>query len=283
MKTEGQNLKSAIRLSAIWPQSAISSFGLLFAFALLCVTLSLISPYFLTLRNLTNVLAQGSINTVLAIGLTFVIIGGGIDLSVGSALALVGVVMAALVERTLSAPVAIAVGLLSGLTIGALNGLVVVRTRIPPFIVTLGTLSVARGLAFIFAGGRTIPVQPVALRVWGEGRLLGVPVPTIIAFALVVIAHVVLTRSVFGRHLFAIGGNERAAWIAGVQTGLTKWVSYLISGFAVFIGALISVGRLGSADPIRGEGYELDAIAAVIIGVVIIAAVLLDQMRHKNP
>jgi ribose transport system permease protein len=138
--------------------------------------------------------------------------------------------------------------------------------RIPPFIVTLGGLSIARGLAFVAAGGRTIPVAPATLRVWGESRLAGVPVPTIIAVLLVIISHVVLTRTVFGRHLMALGRNERATQFAGVNTDRVKWSAYVISGLAVFLGALISVGRLGSADPIRGEGYELDAIAAVIIG-----------------
>jgi ribose transport system permease protein len=198
--------------------------------------------------------------------MTFVIISGGIDLSVGSALALTGVVMARLVAGGWNVPAAISAGLFCGLAIGAANGFGVVRMRIPPFIVTLGGLSIARGLAFVAAGGRTIPVAPATLRVWGESRLAGVPVPTIIAVLLVIISHVVLTRTVFGRHLMALGRNERATQFAGVNTDRVKWSAYVISGLAVCLGALISVGRLGSADPIRGEGYELDAIAAVIIG-----------------
>jgi len=256
------HLPSAIR----WRELARQAAGLGLILIALCVVLSLRSPYFLTQRNLLNVLAQSSINTVLAVGMTFVIITGGIDLSVGSALALVAVVMAVAVEAGLGGPAAIVCGLLCGLGIGAVNGLAVVLMRIPPFIVTLGTLSIARGLAFVVAGGRTIQVQPASLRVWGEGRWLGVPILTIIALALVVCGHIALTKTRFGRHLFAIGSNEQVAWLAGVKTGFNKWGAYAISGLTIFLGALISTGRLGSADPIRGEGYELDAIAAVIIG-----------------
>lgn len=264
MNTDAPNPKSAFRNL----QSAISAqrLGLVLAFVALCLTLSFLSPYFLTQRNLLNVLVQSSINTILAVGMTFVIISGGIDLSVGSALALTGVVMARLADGGWNVSAAIAAGLLCGLAIGAANGFGVVRMRIPPFIVTLGGLSIARGLAFVAAGGKTIPVAPAGLRVWGESRLAGLPVPMIIAVLLVGVGHVVLTRTVFGRHLTALGHNERATQFAGVNTGLTKWTAYVISGFSVFLGALISVGRLGSADPIRGEGYELDAIAAVIIG-----------------
>src|SRR5581483_1630256 len=251
------------------PRSAIrnlQSTGLVLVLLLLSVALTFASPYFLTSRNLLNVLLQTSINTVLAVGMTFVIISGGIDLSVGSALALTAVVMAALAEQGVSVPLVMTAGLLCGAGTGAANGLAIVRMKIPAFIVTLGTLSIARGLALVVAGGRTITVEPYALRMWGEGRLLGVPIPTVFALVLVIIGHVTLTRTVFGRHLLAIGANEKVAWLAGVSTGLTRWMAYIISGVMVFLGALISTGRLGSADPIRGEGYELDAIAAVIIG-----------------
>ena len=240
--------------------------GLGLALVLLCIALALTSPYFLTPRNLLNVLVQSSINTVLAVGMTFVIMIGGIDLSVGSALALTGVVVAVTVEGGAGVGGAMAAGLLCALGIGAANGLLVARLRLAPFIVTLGTLSVARGLAFVVAGGRTIQVQPPALRLWGEGRLFGFPAPTLVALALVLVGHLVLTRTVFGRHLVAIGSNEQVTWLAGVRTARTKGAAYVLSGLTVFLGALISVGRLGSADPIRGEGYELDAIAAVVIG-----------------
>ena len=240
--------------------------GLILALFLLCLILSLVSPYFLTQRNLLNVLVQSSINTVLAVGMTFVIISGGIDLSVGSALALTGVVMTVTAAGGVGAPAAMLLGTLTALGLGGLNGLAVVRMKIPAFIVTLGTLSIARGLAFVVAGGKTIQVPLSSLRWWGEGKLVGIPIPALMALATVVVGHLALTRTVFGRHLLAVGSNERAALYAGIRTGQTKSAAYLISGLAVFLGALISIGRLGSADPIRGEGYELDAIAAVIIG-----------------
>jgi ribose transport system permease protein len=223
------------------------------------------SPHFLTTENLLNVMQQSAINAILAIGLTFVIISAGIDLSVGSILALAGLVVADLLVAGHSSVVAIAVGLLVGLGCGLLNGLITTYGRIPPFITTLGMMLMARSAAKIYSGSRPISGLPDSFRAL-SGDIAGVPVMVIVVAVLYVLAHVVLTRTRLGRYTYAIGGNEQAAWLAGVAVGRYKVAIYALSGLMAGVAAVLMTSRLNAASPLSGEMYELYAIAAAVIG-----------------
>lgn len=240
--------------------------GTLLGLLVLCAALWIATPYFATAANLTNVAEQSAIVGVIAIGMTFVILTGGIDLSVGSLVALVGVVIGSAVQRGVPVAAAIALGLLIGVVAGALNGVMITRGRLPPFIATLGMMSVARGAALLLSDGRPISDFPHSLRALATGDVLGMPTPVVLMLALYALAYVVLTRTVFGRYMYAIGGNEEATALAGVRVRLWKTAVYAISGLSAGVCALLLVARLNSAQPVAGIGYELDAIAAVVIG-----------------
>ncbi|MES3035454.1 MAG: ABC transporter permease [Gemmatimonadota bacterium] len=232
----------------------------------LCLSLWIATPYFATTANLANVAEQSAVVGVIAIGMTFVILTGGIDLSVGSLVALAGVVIGGALQRGWPVTVAVTLGLLAGAAAGMLNGLMITLGKLPPFIATLGMMSVARGGALMLSDGRPISGFPNSLRVVATGDVLGVPAPVMLMLALYAVAYVVLTRTVAGRYVYAIGGNEEATKLAGVQVRLHKTVVYAISGLSAAVCAMLLVARLDSAQPIAGMGYELDAIAAVVIG-----------------
>jgi ribose transport system permease protein len=232
----------------------------------LCIALWIATPFFATAANLSNVAEQSAIVGVIAIGMTFVILTGGIDLSVGSLVALAGVVIGGALQRGWPVSGAVGAGLLAGVAAGAVNGLMITRGRLPPFIATLGMMSVARGGALMLSDGRPISGFPDPLRVIATGNLLGVPAPVVLLLALYFVAYLVLTRTVVGRYIYAIGGNEEATVLAGVDVRFHKTVVYAISGLSAAVCAVLLVARLDSAQPIAGIGYELDAIAAVVIG-----------------
>jgi ribose transport system permease protein len=232
----------------------------------LCTGLWIATPYFATAANLANVAEQSAIVGVIAVGMTCVILTGGIDLSVGSLVALAGVVIGVALQRGAPASIAVLLGVLASGVAGAANGLMITRGPLPPFIATLGMMSVARGAALMLSDGRPISGFPEGLRALATGRLLGVPGPVLLMLSLYLLAYVGLTRTVAGRYLYAIGGNEEATALAGVNVRLWKMVVYAISGVSAGICALLLVARLNSAQPIAGIGYELDAIAAVVIG-----------------
>jgi ribose/xylose/arabinose/galactoside ABC-type transport system permease subunit len=240
--------------------------GTLVGLLLLGLFISLLSPHFLTLSNLRNVTEQTCINAVIAVGMTFVIVTGGIDLSVGSVLALSGVVLASALQAGLPLPVALLAGLLTGTLSGLLNGLLVTLGRLPPFIVTLGMMSVARGLALLYTEGRPVSGFDPAFRSLATGRLGFVPVPVLVTLGAYLVAFVLLTRSRFGRYVYAIGGNEEAARLSGVGVRFHKTMVYGLSGLTSGLGAALLTARLNSAQPIAGIMYELDAIAATVIG-----------------
>ena len=237
----------------------------LIGLVLLTAVLGVASPHFLTADNLVNVLEQSSINAILGVGLTFVIISGGIDLSVGSVLALSGVVVADLLVGGWPAPLACGAGIALGAACGALNGLVTTIGRIPSFISTLGMMLVARSAAKIFTGSSPISGLPSPFRVL-SGSLLGVPVPVLVVVVLVAAAHQVLTRTRLGRYTYAIGGNEQAAWLSGVPTARFKVYLFALSGALAGVAAILMTSRLNAASPLAGEMYELYAIAAAVIG-----------------
>jgi ribose transport system permease protein len=232
----------------------------------LCVVLWALTPHFLTVSNLLNVAEQAAIIAIVAVGMTFVIITGGIDLSVGSVLAFAGVVMASVLHREVPLPAALAVALGTGLCCGLVNGALITVGRLPPFIATLGMMSVARGTALMFTEGRPVSGFSGGFRSLATGELLGVPVSVVIMVGVYVVAHFVLTRTKLGRYTYAIGGNEEAALLSGVNVRLYKAAVYGISGMLSGLAAVLLTARLNSAQPTAGTMYELDAIAATVIG-----------------
>jgi len=232
----------------------------------LCTILWILTPHFLTVSNLLNVLDQTAINAVVAVGMTFVIVSGGIDLSVGSVLALSGIVLGNALAAGVPFPLAIAMGLVVGTACGLTNGLLVTWGRLPPFIATLGMMSVARGAALMLAEGRPVSGFDEAFRLLSTGRILGIPAPVFITIAVYLVAHVVLSRTIFGRATYAIGGNEEAARLSGVRVRFHKAGAYAVAGLMSASAAVILTARLNSAQPTAGIMYELDAIAAAVIG-----------------
>ena len=240
--------------------------GTVLGLVALSAVLWALTPHFLTLPNLLNVAQQTSINAIVAIGMTFVIISGGIDLSVGSIVALSGVVLGLALQNRQPLPVALALGLGAGVVCGLANGVLVSWGRLPPFIVTLGTMSIARGAALVATEGRPISGFDPLFRSLATGHVAGIPSPIVATILMYVIAHVVLTRTTFGRYVYAIGGNEEATRLSGVSVRLHKTMIYGVSGLVSAVAAVILTARLNSAQPIAGMMYELDAIAATVIG-----------------
>ena len=232
----------------------------------LCLLLWALTPYFLTVSNLLNVLEQTSINAVIAAGMTFVIISGGIDLSVGSLVALSGVVLALCLQAGLPVPVSIAAALAGGGVFGILNGLTITWGRLPPFIATLGMMSVARGCALLFTDGRPISGFEESFRQIATARLAGIPAPVFVTVAVYAAAWFALSETRFGRYVYAMGGNEEATRLSGVNVRVHKTMVYAVSGLASAVAAILLTARLNSAQPIAGVMYELDAIAATVIG-----------------
>lgn len=249
----------------------LAEYGIILAFIALVIALSFASPYFLRMKNILNVLRQTSVNALLAIGMTFVILTGGIDLSVGSVLAFGGVVAASLASDALFGPIvnpflAAGAGLLGGLILGSVNGVFVAKWRMPAFVVTLGMLSMARGFTFIYTDGMPVPRIDERFLVFGQGRLLGIPLPVIILAVVFSLAWVILYKTRYGRYIYAVGGNEKSAKISGVNTRFIVFTVYVISGLLSALGGIILTARTTAGLPQAGQAYELDAIAAVVIG-----------------
>jgi ribose/xylose/arabinose/galactoside ABC-type transport system permease subunit len=245
-------------------KSTLQKFGLLIALAVVCGAMSWAQPEtFPTVSNLVTVVRQISINGILAVGVTFVILTGGVDLSLGSVVALTGVVTATC--SGLPAPVAIAFGILSGLLCGAVNGLVVTRGRVASFIVTLGMMTIARGLALVVSKGRPVSIQGDSIKQLG-GDIAGIPVPVVLLVVVALLAWVFLTRMRVGRHIYAVGGNEKAARAAGVGVENTKLLAYAVCGALAGLAGVVLAARINTGQPNAGVAYELDAIAAVVIG-----------------
>ncbi len=232
----------------------------------LCVALSLLTPHFLSVSNLLNVMEQTTINAVIALGMTVVILTAGIDLSVGSLVALAGVVLASALQSGAPMPVAATAGVLVGAACGLVNGGLVTLGRLPPFIATLGMMSVARGAALVYTEGRPISGFDAGFRVLSTGRVLGIPLPVLLTIVVYLAGHLLLTRTRFGRYVYAIGGNEEATRLSGVPVRFHKTMVYVLSGAASGVAAVLLTARLNSAQPIAGIMYELDAIAATVIG-----------------
>ena len=253
-------------MSALFKSIRFRDAGTLIGLMLISVVFASLSPTFLTAPNLLNVLQQSSINACIALGMTLVIINGGIDLSVGPVAALTATLAAAMMVGGIPIPLAILGALAVGAACGFVNGALIAWGGLQPFIVTLGGLSLYRALALIYTGGQPIFGLPNSFRALTNGTIGGVPNPVVIVAFLAIIAWIILNKTPLGEYFMAVGGNPEAARIAGVPVTLTKLSAYMISGFMAAVAALILIGRLGAAEPTMGTLWELDAIAASAIG-----------------
>lgn len=248
-------------------QHILAKYGIFIAFLLLVGVLSIISQPFLKPSNLINILRQTSVNGIIAIGMTLIIISGGIDLSVGSLLALSAVIATSFAhpgEHSLIVPLLI--GLLVGTTGGAINGFIIAKKRIAPFIATLGMMTAARGLALVYTNGRPVINLSNEYNKIGGSYLAGIPLPVIIFILIILIGIFILHFTRFGRYVYAIGGNELAAKVSGINTIRIKIGVYAFSGALAGLAGIVLSSRVMSGSAATGQGYELDAIAAVIIG-----------------
>ena len=240
----------------------------------LCILLAILNPTFRTGRNISNVAMQIAINSMLATGMTFMILTGGIDLSVGSVACLSGV-LAAMVTKAVGEGITmfhvvliiIGVALVMGVICGGIVGFCVAKLHVAPFISTLAMLSVARGAAYVVSGGTTVTSLPDVFKQFGQFRLFdAIPMLSIVMIVLMVVAYIVLTRTPFGRHVHAVGSNEEVAYLSGVNTDRIKIMVYIIGAFCAALGGIALTSKLGSAMGSMADGYELDAIAAVVLG-----------------
>lgn len=244
--------------------------GIIVAFLVLCIFLAVnpkTSASFATSKNVFNVLRQISTNLYLACGMTMVIILGGIDLSVGSIIALSGCVAAGGVARyNLPIPLAILLGLFVALLFGMFNGLVICRTTIPPFIVTLATMNIAKGLAYVYTGGSPVRVVTKSWQFVGAGYIGPIPTPVIILLFVLVITAIIMNKTKLGRHIYAVGGNAQAAEFSGISVAKVKFLVHTFSGVMAGLAGVVLASRMYSGQPTAGDGAEMDAIAAVVVG-----------------
>lgn len=251
----------------------LAEYGSLIALILLVVVISVISKDFATVDNFLSLLRQSSINGLIAFGMTLVILTGGIDLSVGSVLAFTTAIAAKMIQSGITSPLAMLVALILGTIFGFITGIIITKGRVQPFIATLISMTVFRGATMIFTNGKPISglnkgtqFSNDFLYFVGKGSLLGIPTPVWILVISFIIVYFVLNRTTFGRKVYSVGSNERAASLAGVKVNNTKLAVYAASGLFSALAGLILMSRLGSAQPTLGSGYELDAIAAGALG-----------------
>jgi ribose transport system permease protein len=232
----------------------------------LVIALACISDRFLSVDNLANIARQVSINAIIATGMTLVIITGGIDLSVGAVMTLAMTFGAGAMLAGVPVPAAVALALGTGVTCGAVNGLLIAYGRLPAIIVTLAAMEIPRGIALLYTGGYPLTGLPEAFGFIGRGEILGLHVPTLIMIMVVIAGHVFLTRFVAGRGLYVLGGNEEAGRLSGMPVKRYKLLAYTLSGFTASLAGVVLASRLMSGQPNAGIGFELDAIAAVVLG-----------------
>ena len=244
--------------------------GIIVAFLVLCVFLSVFpktSGSFFTRQNIFNVLRQISTNLFLACGMTMVIILGGIDLSVGSIIALSGCISAGCVARyNLPLPIALLMGLLVGLLVGMFNGAVISKTTIPAFIVTLATMNIAKGLAYVYTGGSPVRVVTKEWQFLGAGYVGIFPTPVVILVIVLLITAIIMNKTKMGRHMYAVGGNQQAAEFSGIKVEKVKFFVHAFSGLMAGLAGIVLASRMYSGQPTAGDGAEMDAIAAVVVG-----------------
>ncbi|SFB12205.1 ribose transport system permease protein [Lentibacillus halodurans] len=245
-----------------------SKLGPLIGLILMVIFLGFMSDDFFTLDNIFNLLRQISVNALIAFGMTFVILTAGIDLSVGSLLALGSALTAGLLSGGMDPILAVLLGLLIGLGLGAINGLIITKGKVAPFIATLATMTIYRGATLVYTDGRPITglSDSFTFEMIGRGYVFGIPFPVILMLGVFLILYFVLRKTVFGRQVYAIGGNEEASILSGIKADRVKIGVYALTGMLSVLGGVILTSRLNSAQPTAGEMFELDAIAAVVIG-----------------
>ncbi|WP_094552070.1 ABC transporter permease [Petroclostridium xylanilyticum] len=259
------NKNNAVSISNF--KQMYNRYGIFFILIALVVLMSVLSPSFLTVINIMNVVRQISFIAIVGIGVTMVIITTGIDLSSGSVIALASVVSASFAHpNTYPLVVPVLLGLAMGVLCGAVNGSIIAKAKIPPFIVTLGMMTVARGAALLYSNGKPIGNFTNEFIFLGAGKIMGIPVPIIILLFVAIITHIMLNNTKFGRHVYAIGGNEQAAIISGVNVNKVKVLVYTYASFLAALAGIVLTARISSGQPGLGVSYELDAIAAAVIG-----------------
>jgi ribose transport system permease protein len=255
------------QLAAVSPGVLVNRFGLLAVILIGIAVMSQISPVFLTPLNFTNVLYVSSTVAVVAIGQMFVLLVGGIDLSVGAVVALSSVIAVGLaVDHGVPTWIAVIIALIAGAGVGYINGFLTTKFKISALIVTLGTMSIARGLAFLYTGGSNIAPLPTDLKAVGNATIAGIPVVIIFALVLAIVARTILTKTRFGRSVYAVGGNPMAAKLSGIRSDRIVIFAFMISGLLGAVGGVMTSLRLGAASASAGQGLELLVIAAVVIG-----------------
>ncbi|VWL85033.1 ABC transporter permease subunit [Oceanivirga miroungae] len=232
------------------------------------IIIAMINPRFSSVINILNIFRQTSINAVIAVGMTLVILTGGIDLSVGSILALTGASASILLKNNVNSILVLIIVILLGALLGYLNGVVISRLKLQPFIITLVSMTILRGLTLVITDGRPITVGNItgSFEFLGNGYILKIPFPVILMIIIYACMYYILNHTRFGRYIYAIGGNEETTKLSGINTNKIKTLAYVLSGVFATIAGLVITSRLASAQPTAGSGYELDAIAAVVLG-----------------
>lgn len=265
------NLKSISNIkNKISDKDFINKYQSLIGLLLLVLMISILSPSFLTSKNIFNILRQTSINAIIAAGMTFVILTGGIDLSVGSILAFSGAICAKLLLSTSNILLSVIVAIIVGGVVGLLNGFIISKFKLQPFIATLSTMTILRGIVLVFTDGKPITLGSGELAVSfgniGGGNIFGIPSPVLIMLLVFILCGFILNYTIVGRRVYALGSNEEAAKLSGLSTSKVKMAVYTISGILSAVAGIILTSRLFSAQPTAGTSYELDAIAAVVLG-----------------
>ncbi len=250
----------------VWARRAVMAPGAVYALIVLSLIFSLFTAQFLTLPNLANVGMQAAVLVIVSLGMTLIILSEGIDLSLGPILGLAGVILALCVRQQMALPLAILLAILVGAAFGALNGVLIARLDLPPFVVTLGSFGMAQGLALVLTEGSSIPGMGSGIQYFNDGLIAGLPVPIVMTAITFLVIYVLLYHTKFGTYVFALGGNQEALALAGVPARLYKTGVYVLGGALAGIGALVMTARMNAAHPTVGVGLEFDAIASVILG-----------------
>lgn len=240
--------------------------GIYFGFLAIIILFSILSPYFFTGNNILNIIVQSSVIAIIAIGETVVILTGGIDLSVGSNVALVSIVLGLLLVSGVAIPIAVLLAITIGVLVGLVNGLIISYGKVPPFIMTLGMLSIAKGIALAANDGRPVSGLPFGFDRIATTRIVGIPIFIFYCLIAYIVMFIVLNYTRLGRYIYAIGGNLNAARLSGIQVKKITTIAYVFSGLFAAIGGVMLTARLNYATPLSGQGYELDAIAGAVIG-----------------
>lgn len=246
----------------------LSKYGIYIAFLIIFVLLAIASPAFLTAKNLINIIRQISVVGIISVGMTYVIISGGIDLSVGAVAALAGVITANYMREgeAFPLPIAVGIGLLVGLASGAFSGFFITKLKVPPFIATLASTTIAKGITYVYTNGRPITGLAENFKNLGNGYLGFIPIPVAIYIAVMIVGAFFLHFTRYGRYIFAVGGNEKSAEVSGINTSMVKFSCYAISGFCAALAGIVLAARIQTGQPASGVGFEQDAITAVVIG-----------------